>query len=180
MESKHAAAIALLLIFAVAVPINAAAQSLQSTVQMIKDANDECYREFRNPIKQAVARAACENQNMELLRPSMRYPDLMDQELAYNLVLAEKVQHGKMTMIEREAAAAQFHSQVIAEEQRRDLAQRAVRAQESAANAARQYNGGGGGGGEPDPIPRSDAPVLRNLIPPTIRCHTIGNQTTCQ
>jgi hypothetical protein len=35
-------------------------------------------------------------------------PDLTDQELAYNLVLAEKVQKGKMTLIERDAAAAQF------------------------------------------------------------------------
>jgi hypothetical protein len=30
-------------------------------------------------------------------------------------------------------------------------------------------------------VPPSDAPALRNILPPpTVRCHTYGNQTTCQ
>jgi hypothetical protein len=126
MKPKQAPAGALLLTFFLAMPGSASAQqySRESTIRLIEAANEECRREYPNPIKQAVGRATCENQNMEVLRSTMPYPDLMDKELAYNLVLAEKVQKGKMTTTEREAAAAQFHSQVLAEQQRRGLAVR--------------------------------------------------------
>jgi hypothetical protein len=30
------------------------------------------------------------------------------------------------------------------------------------------------------PATSSDAPVLRNIIPPTVRCQTIGTQTVCR
>ncbi len=46
----------------------------------------------------------------------------MDQELANNLMLAEKVQRGKMTPIEMNAVKAQLHSQIVTEFQRRQLA----------------------------------------------------------
>jgi hypothetical protein len=62
--------------------------------------------------------------------------DLLEQRTApTRLALAEKVQAGKMTIIERNQQFSQFHSQIIAEEQRRMLANRAVGAQESAAAA---------------------------------------------
>ena len=63
---------------------------------------------------------------MELLRPSMVYPDLMDQELANNLMLAEKVQKGKISLIEMKAVKAQLHSQIVTEFQRRQLAKTAA------------------------------------------------------
>ena len=56
----------------------------------------------------------------------MVYPDLMDQELANNLMLAEKVQKGKMTLIEMKAVKAQLHSQIVTEFQRRQLAKTAA------------------------------------------------------
>jgi hypothetical protein len=183
------AAAALFLTLGLAISGAAVAQerySRESTIRLIQGANEECRREFPSAIKQAVARAACENHNMELLRPSMPYPDLMDQELTYNLVLAEKVQNGKITMIEREAAAAQFHSQMIAEQQRRGLAQRAVTAQESAANRAAQSNGGAGGSSEPMYVPPgSDAPVLQNILPQVTHCQSVRAglgmvQTVCR
>jgi hypothetical protein len=93
-----------------------------SILNKIQAGNEECKRQHPDPVKQAIAYATCENRNMELLRPSMVYPDLMDQELANNLMLAEKVQTGKMTLIEMKAMKAQLHSQVVTEFARRQLA----------------------------------------------------------
>jgi hypothetical protein len=95
-------------------------------LSQIRAANEECKRKYADPIKQAIAYATCENRNMELLRPSMVYPDLMDQELANNLMLAEKVQKGKMTLIEMNAIKAQLHSQIVTEFQRRQLTKTAA------------------------------------------------------
>jgi hypothetical protein len=97
-----------------------------SVLSQIQAGNEECKRKYPDPIKQAMASATCENRNMELLRPQMVYPDLMDQELANNLMLAEKVQKGKMTLIEMKAVKAQLHSQVVTEFQRRQLAKMAA------------------------------------------------------
>ncbi len=99
-----------------------------SVLSQIQAANEECKRKYPDPIKQAVAYTTCENRSMELLRPSMVYPDLMDQELANNLMLAEKVQKGKMTPIEMKAVKAQLHSQIVTEFQRRQLAKTVVAA----------------------------------------------------
>jgi hypothetical protein len=95
-------------------------------LNQIQAANEGCRRKYPDPIKQAIDYTTCENRNMELLRPSMVYPDLMDQELANNLMLAEKVQKGKMTPIEMKAMKAQLHSQIVSEFQRRQLAKTAV------------------------------------------------------
>ena len=97
-----------------------------SVLSQIQAANEECKRKYPDPVKQAIASATCENRNMELLRPSMVYPDLMDQELANNLMLAEKVQKGRMTLIEMKAVKAQLHSQIVTEFQRRQLAKTAA------------------------------------------------------
>jgi hypothetical protein len=99
-----------------------------SVLSQIQAGNEECKRKYPDPIKQAIATATCENRNMELLRPQMVYPDLMDQELANNLMLAEKVQKGKMTLIEMKAVKAQLHSQIVTEFQRRQLAKMAATA----------------------------------------------------
>ena len=99
-----------------------------SVLSQIQAGNEECKRKYPDPIKQAMASATCENRNMELLRPQMVYPDLMDQELANNLMLAEKLQKGKMTLIEMKAVKAQLHSQIVTEFQRRQLAKMAATA----------------------------------------------------
>jgi len=97
-----------------------------SVLSQIQSGNEECKRKYPDPVKQAMASATCENRNMELLRPQMVYPDLMDQELANNLMLAEKVQKGRMTLIEMKAVKAQLHSQIVTEFQRRQLAKMAA------------------------------------------------------
>ena len=66
----------------------------------------------------------------------MVYPDLTDQELANNLMLAEKVQKGRMTLIEMKAVKAQLHSQIVTEFQRRQLAKMAAAPSRPAAPSA--------------------------------------------
>jgi hypothetical protein len=123
-----------------------------SVLSQIQAANEECRRKYPDPIRQAIAYTSCENRNMELLRPSMVYPDLMDQELANNLMLAEKVQKGKVTLIEMNAAKAQLHSQIVTEFQRRQLAKMAAtRPGAPAANNASIA-------GQPAPVVQSSPP----------------------
>ena len=124
-----------------------------SVLSQIQAGNEECKRKYPDPIKQAMASATCENRNMELLRPQMVYPDLMDQELANNLMLAEKVQKGKMTLIEMKAVKAQLHSQIVTEFQRRQLAKTAA-ASRPAAPAANVTNIAG----QPAPVVQPGPP----------------------
>ena len=121
-------------------------------LKQVQAANEECRRKYPDPIRQAIAYTSCENRNMELLRPSMVYPDLMDQELANNLMLAEKVQKGKVTLIEMNAAKAQLHSQIVTEFQRRQLTKMAATRQGApAANNASIA-------GQPAPVVQSGPP----------------------
>jgi hypothetical protein len=107
-----------------------------SVLNQIQAGNEECKRKYPDAVKQAMTIATCENKNLELLRPQMVYPDLMDQELANNLMLAEKVQKGKMTLIEMKAVKAQLHSQIVTEFQRRQLAKMAAAPPRPAAPSA--------------------------------------------
>jgi hypothetical protein len=153
------------------------AQQSSEAMTRMREAYAECHRRY-HPVKQAIARAVCENRSVGVLRPTMRDPDLMDQELAYNLVLAEKVQQGRMTPIEKEAAAAQYHSQIMTEGERRILARRAATAQPSAAESRQ-----GQSVTIDPPMLQSDAPPLQNMQPPLTRCQTmrvgIMMQTVC-
>jgi hypothetical protein len=136
-------------------------------LSQIQAANEECRRKYPDPIKQAIAYATCENRNMELLRPSMVYPDLMDQELANNLMLAEKVQKGKMTLIEMKAVKAQLHSQIVTEFQRRQLAKPAAAATRPAAPAANNAIIAN----QPSVVP-SGSPPLQDSPPRQPHCQT--------
>jgi hypothetical protein len=138
-----------------------------SVLNQIQAANEECKRKYPDPVRQAIGYTSCENRNMELLRPSMVYPDLMDQELANNLMLAEKVQKGKMTLIEMKAVKAQLHSQIVTEFQRRQLAKTAA-APRPAAAAANTVNIAG----QSVPIAPSGSPQLQNNPPREPHCQT--------
>jgi hypothetical protein len=138
-----------------------------STLNQIQAANEECKRKYPDPVRQAIAYTSCENRNMELLRPSMVYPDLMDQEVANNLMLAEKVQKGKMTLIEMKAVKAQLHSQIVTEFQRRQLA-KAAAAPRPAAPAVNNTNIAG----QPSPVVQSGSPPLQNSAPREPHCQT--------
>ena len=138
-----------------------------SVLSQIQAGNEECKRKYPDPIKQAIATATCENRNMELLRPQMVYPDLMDQELANNLMLAEKLQKGKMTLIEMKAVKAQLHSQIVTEFQRRQSAKTAA-APRPAAPAANTMNIAG----QSVPVVPSGSPQLQNSPPREPHCQT--------
>jgi hypothetical protein len=90
----------------------------------------------KDDAKIAVSRAQCLNDALAILRPTMPYPDLLDQYLAIHMALAEQVQKGQLTIAQGNAAIAQKKSELAAEEQRRSLASRSVVAQENRAAAA--------------------------------------------
>jgi hypothetical protein len=182
MDSKTIIASTVLLVLTIAGCSTGSRQleAQQVSVEVgVKDAYDACHRKF-HPIKQAIARAVCENRSLAMLPRTTRDSDLLDQELAYNLVLAEKIQKGRMTLIEKEAAATRFHSQLMAEGERRILARRAAAARELAAEAAASQSAQSI---VVDPPPQAEYPQLQNILPQQTRCQTmrigIMLQTVC-
>jgi hypothetical protein len=80
-----------------------------------------------------LARIQCLNQAIEILRPIMPYPDLLDNFMATRLAIAERVQQKQISIAEGNALIMQKRSDIVGEEQRRQLANRSVNAQESIA-----------------------------------------------
>jgi hypothetical protein len=97
----------------------------------------ECGEKFPpgNP-KIAVARAQCVNGAFAILQPTMPYPDLIQVFMADHLAVAEEVQIGRTTIAQGNAILAHKWSELVAEEQRRNLANRSVMAAEQQASAA--------------------------------------------
>jgi hypothetical protein len=87
-------------------------------------------------VKTAVARAKCQTEAFAILRPIMPYPDLMDLLIASRIAIAERVQKGQLTIAQANELMAARRSELVAEEQRRNLANRAVIAQENIASAS--------------------------------------------
>lgn len=128
------------------------AQERQSAVvEQVRDSVAACDQSFPKQQSTAVARARCLGEATAPIRPLVPYPDLYDQEVANRNALAEQVQAGKLSQVQYEAQFAQMHSATIAEEQRRNLSNRSVQAQEATAAAA-------------------SSPVI---------CNKIGNSTIC-
>ena len=88
-----------------------------------------------NP-KTAVERAKCQTEAWAILRPIMPYPDLLDLMIASRLTIAEQIQNGKLTIAQGNEQIAAKRSELAAEEQRRNLANRSVAAQEGMAVAS--------------------------------------------
>ena len=88
-----------------------------------------------NP-KTAVERAKCQTEAWAILRPIMPYPDLLDLMIASRLTIAEQIQNGKLTIAQANEQIAAKRSEIVAEEQRRNLANRSVAAQEGMAVAS--------------------------------------------
>ena len=106
-----------------------------TTLDDINEALAECRRAYPDEITQAVARAACVNRAIAPLRPLLRFPDLLDQEIALRKSLAEQVQNGKSSLLERLVQITELHKRGLAEEQTRVSANPSVPAQETAAAA---------------------------------------------
>jgi hypothetical protein len=100
----------------------------QAAIQVCR----EQYPEGAKP----MARARCFNSAEEIMRPLFPYPDLLDLRMATRTSLAEKEEHGQLTHNDAVLQFAQFHSQNVAEEQRRLNSNRSTAAQELAADSA--------------------------------------------
>jgi hypothetical protein len=111
-------------------------EAYDRALAQVKADVEVCNQTYPKMQKTALARAQCLGTATDTLRPLVNYPDLLDQEKTTRNVLAEQWQNGKITQMEYEAKFTEMHSQVVAEEQRRNLANRSVGAQESAAAAA--------------------------------------------
>jgi len=62
-----------------------------STLDGMNEALAECRRAYPDEITQAIERAACVNRAIAPLRPLLRFPDLLDQEIALRKSLAAQV-----------------------------------------------------------------------------------------
>jgi hypothetical protein len=82
----------------------------------------------------AVVRAQCMNDAMAITRPLWgTSTDLVNGWMAHRVVVAEKLQKGQITVAQANEEMANSWTQVVDQEQRRNLANRSVTAQETAA-----------------------------------------------
>jgi hypothetical protein len=143
-----------------------AAQSAQ-LVQQSKTAVAACDAEFPagNP-KTAVARRKCINDGFAIRLPTFGLDqDLVRAVLADSMVIAEKVQNGKMTIAEGNAAIGEKWA--VAESQQRANSKNSVLAQQSAAAAQQQAA-----------APANGAAVTPVDLP-NFTCIQNGNTVTC-
>ncbi|MBR0875460.1 hypothetical protein JQ633_34260 [Bradyrhizobium tropiciagri] len=85
----------------------------------LNNALAECRNAFPDQIAQAVARTACVIKATELVRPLLPFPDLLDRENALRKSLAEQVQAGTMSLLERNIQIQKLHAQLLEEERSR-------------------------------------------------------------
>jgi hypothetical protein len=87
-------------------------------------------------VKTAVARTKCQADAIAITRPISPYPDLLDLLIASRMAVAERVQSGQLTIAQANELIATKHSELVAEQGRRTLANRSVVAQEGIASAS--------------------------------------------
>jgi hypothetical protein len=85
----------------------------------LNNALAECRDAFPDQIVQAVQRAACVVKATELVRPVLPFPELLDQENALRKSLAEQVQNGRISLLERNSQIHGFHAKIVEEERSR-------------------------------------------------------------
>jgi hypothetical protein len=85
----------------------------------LNDALADCRSGYPDQITQAVARAVCIIKATEQLRPLLPFPDLLDRENALRKSIAEQVQNGSISLLERNRQMTKFHAGIVAEEQAR-------------------------------------------------------------
>ena len=85
----------------------------------LNDALADCRSGYSDQMTQAVVRALCIIKATEQLRPLLPFPDLLDRENALRKSLAEQVQTGSVSLLERNRQMTKFHAGIVAEEQAR-------------------------------------------------------------
>lgn len=111
-------------------------EALQAAQEAAKAGLAACKAQYPETSGQAVARNKCGAQAALPLRAFSTDPDLFDQMWAYSAVIAEKLDHGQLTVAEAKQLVAEKQSAIIAEAQRRNVANRSVAAQEAVAMEA--------------------------------------------
>lgn len=89
----------------------------------------------------AVDRARCVNDAMNIIRPVLPYPDLLDVMNATNLSVSERYQNKQLTYAQAAEIMTAKRSELVGEEQRRILATRSVESQEAIASASIRATG---------------------------------------
>jgi hypothetical protein len=121
-------------------------RQLQARIDELKAqslaASQQCDMTFPagNP-KTAMARAKCQTDALLIMRPVAPFPDLMDLFAASRIEIAERVQNGQLTVAQANEQIASKQSELVAEEQRRFLANRSIAAQQNIAAASLQASG---------------------------------------
>jgi hypothetical protein len=111
----------------------------QEQIAAARSARDQGFADCKGQYpgsKQYVAKEACDAAAAKVIRPFANYPDLFDRYWATRGLVAERLQASKMTPAEAALELAQSDSAIAEDEQRRNLANRSVSAQEAVAAAA--------------------------------------------
>lgn len=120
-------------------PVRKAVESEAATAPIsLAEALQTCTSLYPDQIATAVARADCViKTTTELVRPSLPFPDLLDRENALRKSLAEQVQAGTVSLLERNIQLYKLHAAIIAQEQERVEASPGIEV--SKATAATQW-----------------------------------------
>jgi hypothetical protein len=112
------------------------AERVAAITQQAKTMNEACGTTYTELPKDAIARAQCYNDADKVYRQIARYPDLIDLRIAKRMEVAERIASQKITRAQGMLELSQLQTSLVDEEQKRNLSDRSVRAQELAAVAA--------------------------------------------
>lgn len=76
----------------------------------------ECRRLYPDQVAQAVARSGCVIKATDIIRSQLPFPELLDRENSYRKSVAEQLQAGKISLIERNREMHKLHASLVAEE----------------------------------------------------------------
>ncbi|WP_175361106.1 hypothetical protein [Bradyrhizobium sp. STM 3843] len=127
-----------------------------------------CRAQFPDENKDFVARNKCLYEAAKIMRPYVPYPDLFDKSWATVAVIAEELDAKKITRAQADLQIAQTNSEIMSEAQRRELGNRSVVAQESAAAAQ-----------ESAAAAAQSQATAAWMAPRSVTCNRMGNTTTC-
>jgi hypothetical protein len=113
-----------------------------------------CLAQFPAGSKAYVEKTQCLHQANMPLRSFNPRPDLFDTYWATRVLIAERLQAGKLTLAEADLLLAQEATKLTGEGEQRDLASRSVGAQEAAAQAQRSL---------------ATSAMIRTFNPPTLQ-----------
>ena len=112
------------------------AERVAAITQQVKLAVEACQATYSELPKDAIARAQCFNDADKAYRQIARFPDLVDLRMAKRMEIAERIATEKITRAQGVLELSQLQTTLVDEEQKRNLSDRSVRAQELSAAAA--------------------------------------------